>query len=69
MSLAAVTVIRKSLMLTMAIMVLGFLHLAQFFPAAEAIVTGDPILLWLRRSSFVIVLGIFGAVMLAGRMS
>ncbi|MEF3273561.1 MAG: hypothetical protein K6356_04050 [Chloroflexus sp.] len=45
-----------SLMLTLIIIVLGLLHLAQFFPAAEAIVRADPILLGLRRFSLALVL-------------
>ncbi|MFN3374407.1 MAG: hypothetical protein ACK44M_12670 [Chloroflexus sp.] len=45
-----------SLVLTLIIIVLGLLHLAQFFPDAEAIVRTDPILLALRRFSLLIVL-------------
>ncbi len=44
-----------SLMLTLIIIVLGLLHLARYFPDAEQIVSADPILLWLRRFSLLIV--------------
>jgi fucose permease len=52
-----------SVWLTMAVMMLGFLHLAQYFPSAEAIISEDPVLLWLRRVSPLIILGIFGIVL------
>lgn len=45
-----------SLVLTLIIIVLGLLHLAQFFPDAEAIIRSDPILLALRRLSLPLVL-------------
>ncbi|WP_322510860.1 hypothetical protein [Chloroflexus sp.] len=45
-----------SLVLTLIIIVLGLLHLAQFFPDAEEIVRADPILLALRRFSVPLVL-------------
>ncbi|WP_298820622.1 hypothetical protein [Chloroflexus sp.] len=45
-----------SLVLTLIIIVLGLLHLAQFFPDAEVFVRSDPILLGLRRFSLVLVL-------------
>ncbi|WP_232280758.1 hypothetical protein [Chloroflexus aggregans] len=49
-----------SLTLTLIIIVLGLLHLAQFFPIAEAIVRSDPILLTIRRFSLLFVLVITG---------
>ncbi|OAN47248.1 hypothetical protein A6A03_00440 [Chloroflexus islandicus] len=45
-----------SLVLTLIIIVLGLLHLAQFFPDAEALIRADPILLALRRFSLPLVL-------------
>jgi hypothetical protein len=45
-----------SLMLTLIIIALGMLHLARHFPAAEAFVASDPILVWLRRFSPLIIL-------------
>jgi hypothetical protein len=53
----------SSFWLTMAIMLLGGLHLAKHFPPAEAFIAADPVLVWLRRASPLIILGIFGAVM------
>lgn len=47
-----------SLMLTLVIIALGLLHLARHFPEAEAFVASDPVLLWLRRASPAIILGI-----------
>jgi hypothetical protein len=44
-----------SLMLTLIIIALGMLHLARHFPEAEAFVASDPILLWLRRFSPLII--------------
>jgi hypothetical protein len=52
----------SSFWLTMAIMLLGGLHLAKYFPSAEAFIAADPVLVWLRRISPLIILGIFGAV-------
>jgi hypothetical protein len=49
--------------LTMAILILGGLHLAREFPSAEAIIADDPALRWLRSVSPLIVLGIFGIVL------
>lgn len=60
-------VLTGSFWLTLVIWILGFLHLAQHFPSAEAIVAQDPILLWLRRVTPLIILGIFGIV-LAGNL-
>lgn len=54
----------SSFWLTLAILMLGALHLARHFPDAEAFIAADPILIWLRRASPLIILGIFGAVML-----
>jgi hypothetical protein len=54
-----------SLVLTLIIIVLGLLHLARYFPDAEQIVSADPILLWLRRFSPLIVIGIAGVILLA----
>lgn len=48
----------SSLALTMMIIMLGLLHVARYFPDAEAIVSADPILAWMRRFSMVIVIGI-----------
>jgi hypothetical protein len=53
----------SSFWLTMAIMALGSLHLARHFPEAEAFIASDPILVWLRRLSPLIILLIFAAVM------
>lgn len=47
-----------SVMLTLLILVLGLLHLAQYFPEAEAFIAADPLLLWVRRASPLIILGI-----------
>ncbi|NJM08595.1 hypothetical protein HC891_24030 [Candidatus Gracilibacteria bacterium] len=51
-----------SLWLTLMIMVLGLLHLARHFPAAEAIISADPILVWLRRLSPIIIVTLITAV-------
>lgn len=48
-------VLTGSLILTLVIIALGMLHLARHFPEAEAFVTNDPILLWLRRFSPLII--------------
>jgi hypothetical protein len=53
----------SSFWLTMAILALGGLHLARYFPDAEAFISADPVLVWLRRASPLIILFIFGAVM------
>ncbi|WP_322496438.1 hypothetical protein [Chloroflexus sp.] len=45
-----------SLVLTLIIIVLGLLHLAQFFPDAEDFIRSDPILFALRRFSLPLVL-------------
>lgn len=45
-----------SLMLTLMIIALGMLHLARHFPEAEAFVAGDPLLVWLRRLSPLIII-------------
>lgn len=52
-----------SLMLTLVIIILGMLHLARYFPEAEAFVSADPLLVWLRRFSPLIVLAIFALVL------
>lgn len=52
-----------SLMLTLIIIVLVLLHLARHFPDAEQIVSADPILLWLRRFSPLIVIAIAGIIL------
>lgn len=54
-----------SAILTLMIIVLGGLHLAQYFPEAEQFIRGDPALLLLRRFSALIVVVIFGLVLLA----
>ncbi|HEX5691101.1 MAG TPA: hypothetical protein VFX76_13900 [Roseiflexaceae bacterium] len=53
----------SSFWLTLAILALGGLHLARHFPEAEALIAADPLLIWLRRVSPLIILGIFGAVL------
>jgi hypothetical protein len=50
-----------SLMLTLIIISLGMLHLARYFPEAEAFVASDPLLLWLRRFSPAIIVVIASA--------
>ncbi len=45
-----------SIVLTLIIIVLGLLHLAQFFPDAEELVRADPILLTIRRFSLLLVI-------------
>ncbi len=54
-----------SLMLTLIIIALGMLHLARHFPEAEAFVANDPLLIWLRRFSPLIILCIATAVLAA----
>lgn len=54
-----------SAILTLMIIVLGSLHLAQYFPEAEQFVSRDPTLLVLRRFSALIVIVIFSLVMVA----
>jgi hypothetical protein len=54
-----------SFWLTTAVMVLGCLHIARHFPAAEEIVANDIALRWLRRLSPAIVVGIFLFMMVA----
>jgi hypothetical protein len=54
-----------SFWLTVAIMAIGCLHAARYFPQVEEFITSDPLLVGLRRISPLIVLGIFGAVLLA----
>jgi hypothetical protein len=45
-----------SLILTLIIIALGMLHLARHFPEAEALVARDPVLIWLRRFSPLIII-------------
>lgn len=52
-----------SLMLTLMIIALGMLHLARHFPEAEAFVAADPLLLWLRRFSPIIIVAIASLVL------
>lgn len=52
-----------SLMLTLIIIALGMLHLARHFPAAEAFVSADPVLLWLRRFSPLVIIAIASLVL------
>lgn len=47
-----------SLILTLVIIALGLLHLARHFPDAEQFVAADPLLIWLRRLTPLIILGI-----------
>jgi hypothetical protein len=53
-----------SFWLTIAVVLLGFLHLARYFPVAEDFIAADPILIWLRRISPLIIIGIFAMVFL-----
>lgn len=55
-----------SLMLTLIIIALGMLHLARHFPEAEGFVAGDPLLLWLRRFSPLIII-LIASLVLASR--
>ena len=48
-----------SFWLTTVVLVLGCLHLAQYFPAADEIVQNDIALRWLRRLTPLIIFGIF----------
>jgi hypothetical protein len=52
-----------SLMLTLIIIALGMLHLARHFPAAETFVARDPVLVWLRRFSPLIIICIASLVL------
>ena len=61
--LCAAWLITGSFWLTLAVMILELLHLAKEFPAAEAVIDQDPLLLWLRRASPLIIMGIFGFVL------
>lgn len=54
-----------SFWLTVAIMSLGCLHAARYFPHIDAFIVADPLLIGLRRISPLIVIAIFGAVLLA----
>lgn len=62
-------ILTGSFWLTVAIMGLGCLHAARYFPEAEAFIAADPLLVWLRQISPLIVIGIFGAVLLARWLS
>jgi hypothetical protein len=48
-----------SFWMTMVVLVLGCLHLARYFPAADEIVQNDIALRWLRHLTPLIILGIF----------
>lgn len=61
-------VLTGSFWLTLVVLVLGFLHLAQHFPAVESVIVEDPILVWLRRVSPLIIIGIFGIVLAGGML-
>jgi len=61
--LCAAWLLTGSFWLTMAVMVLGMLHIAKDFPAFEEIIAEDPILLWLRKVSPLVIIGIFGFVL------
>jgi hypothetical protein len=52
-----------SFWLTVAIMLLGCLHAARYFPDAEAFIAADPLLVGLRQLSPLIVLAIVGIVL------
>jgi hypothetical protein len=54
-----------SFWLTLVVMILGCLHIARHFPAAEAVVQNDIALRWLRRLSPLIVVGIFAFLVFA----
>ena len=53
-----------SFWLTMAVMILGGMHLARYFPEYEEIIASDPVLLWTRRISPLLILLIFGIALL-----
>lgn len=57
-----------SVWLTIAVLVLGLLHGVGDFPAVEAVIASDPLLVWLRRVSPLIVPGIFGSVLVLNWM-
>lgn len=61
-------VLTGSFWLTLVVLVLGFLHLARHFPQVEAVIVEDPLLLWLRRVSPLIIIGIFGIVLAGGML-
>jgi hypothetical protein len=63
-TLCAAWLMSGSIWLTMAILMLGMLHIGKEFPAIEAVIAQDPLLVWLRRVSPLIVLGIFAMVMI-----
>ncbi len=48
-----------SFWMTTVVLVLGCLHLARYFPAADEIVQNDIALRWLRRMTPLIIFGIF----------
>lgn len=54
----------NSAWLTLAIMMIGCLHLARYFPHIEAFILTDPLLFWLRRLSPILILAIVGIVAL-----
>lgn len=54
----------NSFWLTTAIMLMGGLHLARHFPHIEEFIVADPLLIWFRRLSPFIIIGIFIMVML-----
>lgn len=58
-------ILTGSVILTLMIIVLGGLHLAQHFPEAEQFISHDPSLLILRRFSAVIVVAIFSLLLAA----
>ncbi|GAB4124681.1 MAG: hypothetical protein Fur005_41360 [Roseiflexaceae bacterium] len=55
----------SSVWMTAVMLVLGLLHVARHFPNIEAIIQSDSALVWLRRISPLIVIGIFAFMMYA----
>jgi uncharacterized membrane protein len=55
----------SSIWMTAVVLVLGLLHVARHFPDIEAIIQSDSALVWLRRISPLIVIGIFAFMMYA----
>lgn len=58
-----------SFWMTLAVLLLGCLHLARYFPVADQIVQNDLALRWLRRLAPLIVIGIFAFQMIWSQLS
>lgn len=58
--LCAAWLITGNVWLTLAVLVLELLRLARDFPAIDALVQQDPLLVWLRRAAPIIILVILG---------